>query len=58
MAIEGRPVDIYTNGGIKIYEIDSTEHADHYDFENLDNIIDNFLLNFHSNYALLEQEMV
>ena len=58
MALEGRPVDIYTNGGIKIYEIDSTEHADHYDFENLDNIIDNFLLNFHSNYALLEQEMV
>ena len=58
MALEGRPVDIYTNGGIKIYEIDSTEHADHYDFENLDNIIDNVLLNFHSNYALLEQEMV
>ena len=58
MALEGRPVDISTNGGIKIYEIDSTKHSNHYDFEDLDDIIDNFLLNFHSKYALLEQEMV
>ena len=29
MALEGRPIDIYTNGGTKIYEIDSTEHAHH-----------------------------
>ena len=58
MALEGRPTDIYTNGGIKIYEIYSTENADHYDFEDLDDIIDNFLLNFHSKYALLKQEMV
>ena len=58
MALEGRPIDIYTYGGIKIYEIDSAEHANHYDFEDSDNIIDNFLLNFHSKYALLEQEMV
>ena len=54
MALEGRPTDIYTNGGIKIYEIDSTENADHYDFEDSDDIIDNFLLNFHSEYAILE----
>ena len=58
MALEGRPIDIYTNGGIKIYEIDSTENANHYDFEDSDDIIDNFLLNFHSEYAILEQEMV
>ena len=58
MAFEGRPIDIYTNGGIKNYEIDSTEHANHYDFEDSDDMIDNFLLNFHSKYALLEQEMV
>ena len=58
MALKGRPIDIYTNGGIKIYDIDSTEHGDHYDFEDLDDIIDKFLLNFHSKYALLEQEMV
>ena len=58
MAFEGRPIDIYTNGDIKIYEIDSTEHANHYDFEDLDDIIDNFLLNFHSKCALLKQEMV
>ena len=58
MALEGRPIDIYTNGGIKIYEIDSTENADHYDFEDSDDIIDNFLLNFHSEYTILEQEMV
>ena len=25
MALEDRPIDIHTNGGIKIYEIDSTE---------------------------------
>ena len=31
MALEDRPIDIYTNGGIKIYEINSTEHADHYE---------------------------
>ena len=58
MVLEGRPIDIYTNGDIKIYEIDSTEHANHYHFEDSDDIIDNFLLNFHSKYALLEQEMV
>ena len=58
MAFEGRPIDIYTNGDIKIYEIDSTEHANHYDFEDLDDIIDNFLLNFHRKYTLLKQEMV
>ena len=58
MALEGRPIDIYTNCGIEIYEIDSTEHANHYDFEDSDDMIDNFLLNFHSKYALLEQEMV
>ena len=58
MALEGRPVDISTNGGIKIYEIDSTERANHYDFEDSDDIIDNFLLHFHSKYGLLEQEMV
>ena len=55
MAFEGRPIDIYTNGDIKIYEIDSTEHANHYDFEDLDDIIDNFLLNFRSKYALIKQ---
>ena len=58
MVLEGRPIDIYTNGGIKIYKIDSTEHTNHYDFEDSDDIIDNFLLNCHSKYALLEQEMV
>ena len=58
MALEGTPTDIYTNGGINIYKIDSTEHANHYDFEDSDDMIDNFLLNFHSKYALLEQEMV
>ena len=52
MALEGRPIDIYTNGGIKIYEINSTEHADHYDFEDSDDIIDIFLLNVHSKFAL------
>ena len=44
MALEERPIDIHTNGGIKIYEIDSTEHADHYDFEDSDDIIDIFLI--------------
>ena len=58
MAPEVRPIDIHTNGGIKIYEIDSTEHADHYDFEDSDDIIDIFLIKFHSKFALLEQEMV
>ena len=58
MALEGRPIDIYTNGGIKIYEVDSTEHANHYGFEDSDDLIDNFLLNFHSKYTLLEQAMV
>ena len=58
MALEERPIDIHTNGGINIYEIDSTEHADHYDFEDSDDIIDIFLLNVHSKFALLEQEMV
>ena len=43
-APEVRPIDIHTNGGIKIYEIDSTEHADHYDFEDSDDIIDIFLI--------------
>ena len=52
MALEDRPIDIYTNGGIKIYEIDSTEHADHYDFEDSDDIIDIFVLNVHSKFAL------
>ena len=52
MALEDRPIDIYTNGGIKIYEINSTEHADHYDFEDSDNIIDIFVLNVHSKFAL------
>ena len=52
MALEDRPIDIYTNGGIKIYEINSTEHADHYDFEDSDDIIDIFVLNVHSKFAL------
>ena len=47
MALEDRPIDIYTNGGIKIYE-----HADHYDFEDSDDIIDIFVLNVHSRFAL------
>ena len=52
MALEDRPIDIYTNGGIKIYEINSTEHADHYDFEDSNDIIDIFVLNVHSKFAL------
>ena len=58
LALEDRTIDIYTNGGIQIYKIDSTEHADHYDFEDSDDIIDNFLLNYHSKFELWEQEMV
>ena len=27
IALEDRPIDIHTNGGNKIYEIDSIEHA-------------------------------
>ena len=51
MTLEERPIDTHTNGGIKIYEIDSTEHADHYDFEDSDDIIDIFVLNVHSKFA-------
>ena len=52
LALEDRTIDIYTNGGIQIYKIDSTEHADHYDFEDSDDIIDIFVLNVHSKFAL------
>ena len=55
---EEKPIDIYMNGGIKIYQIDSTEHADYHDFEDPDNIIDNVLLNVCSKIAPLEQEVV
>ena len=55
IALEDRHYHI---GGNKIYEIDSIEHADHYDFEDSDDIIDSFLLNVHSKFVLLEQEMI
>ena len=42
IGFEVKPRDIYTNGGTKIYEIDSTGHADYYDFKDSDDIIDNF----------------
>ena len=58
MALEDRPIDNHTTGGLKIYEIDSTEHVDDYDFEDSDDIFDIFLLNVHSKFALLEQELV
>ena len=58
IALEDGPIDIYTNGGNKIYEIDSIEHADHYDFEDSDDIIDSFSLNVHSKFVLLEQEII
>lgn len=43
---------------MKIYEIDSTEYADHYDFEDSDDITDNFLLNVSSKFTPLKQEVV
>ena len=58
MTLEDRPIDIYTNSGNKIYEIDSIEHGDHYGFGDSDDILDSFLLNVHSNFVLLEQEMI
>ena len=30
IAFEGRPIDVYTNAPIKIYDINSTEHADYW----------------------------
>ena len=42
----------------KIYEIDSTEHGDYYDFKDSDDIIDKFLLTFPGKFTPLEQEVV
>ena len=58
IGFEVKPRDIYTNGGTKIYEIDSTGHVDYYDFKDLDDIIDNFLLNYCGEFTPLEQEVV
>ena len=58
IGFEVKPRGIYTNGGTKICEIDSTGHADYYDFKDLDGIIDNFLLNYRGKFKPLEQEVV
>ena len=58
IAFEVKPRNIYTNGGAKIYEINSTEHGDYYDFKDSDDIIDKFLLTFRGKFAPLEQEVV
>ena len=58
IAFEVKLRDIYTNGGAKIYETDSTEHGDYYDFKDLDDIIDKFLLTFRGKFTPLEQEVV
>ena len=58
IGFEVKPRDIYTNGGTKIYEIDSAGHADYYDFKDSDDIIDNFLLNYRGKFTPLEQEVV
>ena len=43
---------------LRIYEIDSTGHADYYNFKDSDGIIDNFLLNYRGKFTPLEQEVV
>lgn len=45
-----RPINIDKLGNIKIYTNSLPNHKNYYDFENLDDVIDNFLLNFKSRF--------